>query len=533
MIHFESILYQWKQFIESIIITALVANNDQNNIEGNIYSSNKETVYNPAYLPKQKNIFHAARSLAAGSKMLEIGFNTGYSALLLLLSSDPSTQIWCVDLCTNSYLQTCYEILLQNFPNRLHLIRGNSVDILPLLHEQGFLFDLIHIDGCILPFEYEKDLQNSISLLNQKGILINDDTDIEILNNIWTKYRIAYSFEFPQFPIAETNQHALHVFQKVDADFVIDFVTIVYSNSKEIQLLQLQAASFLFVDPNIINNIFILFNDTKGVEEFKSIFESQILIRYPKQFRSKVKVIYLTDFEQNVTLYESCWFTQQALKLLVSNFISTKYYLVLDGKNHFIRPVSKFTLFDINNNCKPFMYREWHNKDMLNFFNNCLNYFDVKFSDENGNENCYVMTITPFMFETHIVKSLLEFVETKENKLFFNFFVTSKMYTEFFLYFAFCLYSNQFFSNYSFHSNQWVYSKYDWIGAMDPMTFTCNSIEDKLSCIHETSSIFVFALHRVYLNHLSMDSKNTVVQYYKHFYHDNSIIELIQNILFH
>ena len=40
----------------------------------------------------------------------------------------------------------------------------------------------------------------------------------------------------------------------------MDFVTIVFDNQKEIDLLKIQLISFTYVDPNIINNIYVLFH---------------------------------------------------------------------------------------------------------------------------------------------------------------------------------------------------------------------------------------------------------------------------------
>jgi hypothetical protein len=53
----------------------------------------------------------------------------------------------------------------------------------------------------------------------------------------------------------------------------LDFITIIYNDEREINLLKLQASSFSFVDTNIINNIIIIFNDNKNLNEgFKEKF---------------------------------------------------------------------------------------------------------------------------------------------------------------------------------------------------------------------------------------------------------------------
>lgn len=44
---------------------------------------------------------------------------------------------------------------------------------------------------------------------------------------------------------------------------MFDFVSVIYYKKVEIDLLKIQLFSFKFVDINIINNIYILFNDSK------------------------------------------------------------------------------------------------------------------------------------------------------------------------------------------------------------------------------------------------------------------------------
>ena len=48
----------------------------------------------------------------------------------------------------------------------------------------------------------------------------------------------------------------------------VDFVTIVYDDETELNLLRLQASSFNMVDPRLINNILVVFNDKNG-DRFK------------------------------------------------------------------------------------------------------------------------------------------------------------------------------------------------------------------------------------------------------------------------
>ena len=77
---------------------------------------------------------------------------------------------------------------------------------------------------------------------------------------------------------------------------MFDFVCIIYYNKVEIELLKIQLFSFKFVDTNIINNIFILFNDA---EDKNKLFETEyincIQTFVPNHLLKKIKIIYITD----------------------------------------------------------------------------------------------------------------------------------------------------------------------------------------------------------------------------------------------
>jgi hypothetical protein len=55
---------------------------------------------------------------------------------------------------------------------------------------------------------------------------------------------------------------------------MIDFATITYKNVLDQKLLEIQALSFDYVDPDIINKIYVIFNSTDEPEilDFKDYF---------------------------------------------------------------------------------------------------------------------------------------------------------------------------------------------------------------------------------------------------------------------
>jgi len=178
-------------------------------LEGNIFMLHNTTEYTDKYIDKQINFILASKRKNINS-VLEIGFNAGFSTLLILLSNE-NIKITCVDICEHSYTKHCFNKLRNIFGNRIELISGSSVDILPTLI--GNTYDLIHIDGCHLVNIAELDIQNSFKLSKSGTILIMDDTDYKPLYNLWMKYVINFKLlTFYPGNFVKTIYHDLKVF---------------------------------------------------------------------------------------------------------------------------------------------------------------------------------------------------------------------------------------------------------------------------------------------------------------------------------
>jgi len=177
-------------------------------LEGNIFMSSHSN-YNNDFFDKQVNVVIAARRKSINN-VLEIGFNAGFSALLMLLTNK-NIKMTCVDIWEHSYSKPCFNKLKEIFGDRIELIPGSSVDILPTLI--GNTYDLIHIDGCHLVDIAEIDIQNSLKLSKSGTILIMDDTDHKSLKDLWYKYVKNYNlFGFYPGNFVNTNYHDLKSF---------------------------------------------------------------------------------------------------------------------------------------------------------------------------------------------------------------------------------------------------------------------------------------------------------------------------------
>jgi predicted O-methyltransferase YrrM/2-polyprenyl-3-methyl-5-hydroxy-6-metoxy-1,4-benzoquinol methylase len=114
------------------------------------------------------------------NNVLEIGFNAGHSALIMLLSNQ-DTRITVIDTCQHPYTEACFSYLDRNFPGRLKLIKGDSTKVIQELNGENF--DLIHYDGG-KEKTISEDLNNSVNLVEDDHILLIDDTQNSKLEEI-------------------------------------------------------------------------------------------------------------------------------------------------------------------------------------------------------------------------------------------------------------------------------------------------------------------------------------------------------------
>ena len=147
-------------------------------LEGNIFydhweSNLSDAHFSKQYLPKRRTL---AMLGLVKRNILEIGFNSGFSALLLL-TANPHLRIDSIDLCTHKYTKPCYEYLKRAFGDRICLYEGNSLEILTLLSNKRADYDAYIIDGGHATATAESDLFNIISFSPKGSLICFDDSD--------------------------------------------------------------------------------------------------------------------------------------------------------------------------------------------------------------------------------------------------------------------------------------------------------------------------------------------------------------------
>ncbi len=209
----------------------------------------------------------------------------------------------------------------------------------------------------------------------------------------------------------------------------LDLVVVGFTG--ELKMLELQARSIRLFAPDVFSHIIYVVND-QNFRAFEQFFEQKIVPELgPAAPRAQ-----LMD-GKNVAggkLDRTDWRSQQSLKLLAARHVLSPQFLVLDSKNHFIRPVEITTFIAADGRLKTHRYS--FNEKFRSKFDNACQYFGVAGP---GPDLEAMPTATPFLMSTKAVCALISDVETREKKPFQVFFTESGNYTEFYFYFAYLL----------------------------------------------------------------------------------------------
>lgn len=151
------------------VLLQLIKQPNNNGVCGNLFFHDIAEPFLLQMVPKQLNLFQASRR---ASKVLELGFNAGHSAAIMLLSN-PKLTIRAFDTCGLTYTQPCCDFLNSIFGNRITLIKGLSQEALPADKEQGY--DLAHIDADHCYEAVVADLANSLVKCAPGAVVVMDD----------------------------------------------------------------------------------------------------------------------------------------------------------------------------------------------------------------------------------------------------------------------------------------------------------------------------------------------------------------------
>lgn len=182
----ETIIIKAKEYINEFLLPIIRECGEK--LEGNIFMRHHTETYTDLYINKIRNICKLVKDYNITNAM-EIGFNAGFSTLLMLISN-PTLRITCIDLGEHTYTMPCFLKIKETFGDRINIIIGDSTVILPTLRDK---FELIHIDGGHTVDIARKDIINSYKLSNNGTIIIFDDYDFPHLKPLWDSYVKKYN----------------------------------------------------------------------------------------------------------------------------------------------------------------------------------------------------------------------------------------------------------------------------------------------------------------------------------------------------
>jgi predicted O-methyltransferase YrrM len=210
---FLSITNYWKGYIETHLMKIVKGFNV--NLDGNMYSAHHSFDDTNSHLSNKRfNIYNVLKKTKPKT-ILEIGFNAGFSCLLMKLVV-PVANITCVDLNQHLYVMPCFNKISSDFSG-LRMIPGSSYDIgLPQLIKENKKFDFIHIDGDHRLEGARKDMELCLKLCHEETIILFDDANLKHLDDLCSKYVINRELKDYNFEMYLNNQKYKHRFLQVE-----------------------------------------------------------------------------------------------------------------------------------------------------------------------------------------------------------------------------------------------------------------------------------------------------------------------------
>jgi len=172
------IITKTKNYITSNLIPHINASCDI--LERSIFTL-QHTAFNDYYINRAKNICSYVLNKNV-TNILEVGFNAGFSSLLMLMAN-PNLKVISIDIGIHGYTVPCYNEMKTLFGDRITLVIGDSMVALPPINEK---FDIINIDGGTNMELVVNDTIHSYRLAKSKSIIIMNNIN---MNMIWYKYK--------------------------------------------------------------------------------------------------------------------------------------------------------------------------------------------------------------------------------------------------------------------------------------------------------------------------------------------------------
>ncbi len=253
--------------------------------------------------------------------------------------------------------------------------------------------------------------------------------------------------------------------------------------------------------PGAIGNIFLVVNEPKPD---KLLYKLQHIKYEAGACSQSIELIDGSELAQRSwhrwTDRKFGWRQQQVLKLQAHKIVASAAYLVMDAKNFFIRRPTRSDFFSDNGrlriNMRPI------NETYSKAFGKALRFFGahtVQLPD------ITVPTITPFLFETAVVRDMVKETEFRSGMNFETYFV-GRRYTEFYFYAAYLMMMREGISSTYDERPQVCHSIFR------SMYKDRSCVEAQIKSLND-QNIYASGIHREVINRGSQDVLNTIEIY--------------------
>ena len=186
-------------------------------LEGNAFYVHQSLRLYPALLPKQINLYWCGTQ--ARTRLCEIGFNAGHSALLLLLSGGNRVIDFTVfDIGEHKYTLPALSYIRSHYPLvRTEYVEGDSTATMPAWIQRNKpllgTYDVVHVDGGHSEHCISNDLKNADLLVRPSGIVVVDDTNDPGINKYVDMYLSAGYYK--ELRVLKTEGYQHRILQKL------------------------------------------------------------------------------------------------------------------------------------------------------------------------------------------------------------------------------------------------------------------------------------------------------------------------------
>jgi hypothetical protein len=280
------------------------------------------------------------------------------------------------------------------------------------------------------------------------------------------------------------------------------FVTVVYEQEYDFLLLQARSIR-IYCEPDIVESIII-------IDNFKSALSPRQRERLRTEYGNfSVKVEFINARDIVCLPQMDGWWSQQILKLMISDKISCEKYLILDAKTHLIFPL-KAELLHASNNLPFVNVYEYHSAHPIRpYIERSRNYLGIqpsKHLDTFDNLYTFTTSVPPFIMYTDIVRRMIDELSQKSGMTFPDIVISNKL-TEFILY-----------TSYIIHKNIVLRSLYEFSSKFFAPTIWEHKANEN-GCLETISEAIehktpFFAVHKLAVSNLNRRSRRIVADFW-------------------